>query len=45
MDKGCDGAPISKYHTDDRGAYSKYIPQDRHRIGKDKTWKIERKKP
>ena len=35
--------PISKYHTDDWGAYSKYIPPDRHRIGKDKTWKIERK--
>jgi insertion element IS1 protein InsB len=35
--------PISVYHTDDWGAYSKYIPQKMHRIGKDKTWKIERK--
>jgi insertion element IS1 protein InsB len=35
--------PICKYHTDDWGAYSKYIPPDKHRIGKDRTWKIERK--
>jgi insertion element IS1 protein InsB len=35
--------PISKYHTDDWGSYSKYIPPDKHRIGKDRTWKIERK--
>lgn len=35
--------PIKCYHTDDWGAYSKYIPAEQHRIGKDKTWKIERK--
>ena len=35
--------PVSVYHTDDCGAYSKYIPANRHRIGKDRTWKIERK--
>jgi len=35
--------PISLYHTDDWGSYSKYIPAHRHRIGKDRTWKIERK--
>ena len=35
--------PISCYYTDDRGSYSKYIPAEMHRTGKDKTWKIERK--
>jgi insertion element IS1 protein InsB len=35
---------IAKYYTDDLGSYSKYIPRDRHQTGKDKTWKIERKK-
>jgi len=35
--------PISLYHTDNWGSYSKYIPANMHRIGKDKTWKIERK--
>jgi insertion element IS1 protein InsB len=35
--------PIQKYHTDAWDAYSKYIPPHRHRIGKDRTWKIERK--
>jgi insertion element IS1 protein InsB len=34
---------IDRYYTDDWGSYSKYIPPNRHRIGKDKTWKIERK--
>ena len=34
---------IDKYYTDDWGAYSKYIPPERHRVGKDNTWKIERK--
>jgi insertion element IS1 protein InsB len=28
---------------DDWGSYSKYIPPDKHRIGKGRTWKIERK--
>jgi insertion element IS1 protein InsB len=35
--------PISKYHTDNWGAYSKYIPPDKHRVGKDRTCKTERK--
>ena len=35
--------PIARYYTDDWGSYSKYIPEKKHRIGKDKTWKIERK--
>jgi insertion element IS1 protein InsB len=34
---------ISVYHTDDWGSYSRYIPAWMHRIGKDNTWKIERK--
>ena len=35
--------PITAYHTDNWGSYSKYIPANMHRIGKDNTWKIERK--
>jgi insertion element IS1 protein InsB len=35
--------PIARYYTDDWGSYSKYIPANMHRIGKDNTWKIERK--
>jgi insertion element IS1 protein InsB len=35
--------PIQKYHTDAWDAYSKYIPPHRHWIGKDRTWKFERK--
>ena len=35
--------PVSLYHTDDWGVYSKYIPPKMHRTGKDRTWKIERK--
>lgn len=34
---------ISCYYTDNWGSYSKYIPSEMHRIGKDNTWKIERK--
>jgi insertion element IS1 protein InsB len=34
---------IARYYTDDWGSYSKYIPPNKHRTGKDKTWKIERK--
>ena len=29
--------PVSVYHTDDWCSYSKYIPANRHRVGKDKT--------
>ena len=35
--------PIDKYCTDDWGAYSRNLPAEKHRIGKDRTWKIERK--
>lgn len=36
--------PISVCHTDNWGAYSRLFPADyRHLIGKDNTWKIERK--
>jgi len=35
--------PIKRYYTDDWSAYSKYIPENMHRTGKDNTWKIERK--
>jgi insertion element IS1 protein InsB len=35
--------PVWKYHTDAWDAYLKYIPPGRHRVGKDRTWKIERK--
>jgi insertion element IS1 protein InsB len=34
---------IGKYYTDNWAAYSKYIPPDKHKTGKDNTWKIERK--
>jgi insertion element IS1 protein InsB len=36
--------PISVCHTDDWGAYGRLLPQEYlHRVGKDNTWKIERK--
>jgi insertion element IS1 protein InsB len=35
--------PIMRCYTDDWGSYSKYIPPEIHRIGKNNTWKIERK--
>ena len=35
--------PISKYYTDDWGAYLRLLPCDKHIVGKDETWKIERK--
>ena len=35
--------PINLYCTDNWGCYSKYLPQKQHYIGKDRTWKIERK--
>jgi len=35
--------PIDRYYTDDWGAYSRYLPVGKHIIGKDMTWKIERK--
>ena len=35
--------PIKCYFTDDWQSYSKYIPAQKHIIGKTNTWKIERK--
>ena len=35
--------PISKYYTDDWGAYSRLLEKHKHIVGKDQTWKIERK--
>ena len=35
--------PIDLYYTDDWGAYTRNLPEKSHYIGKDKTWKIERK--
>ncbi len=38
------GIPIRICHTDDRGAYSRQFPGEyTHIVGKDCTWKIERK--
>ena len=36
--------PISVYHTDDWGSYSRYIPAEMHRFGKDNTWRTEKLK-
>ena len=35
--------PIDRYFTDDWGAYSRLLPAEKHIIGKDQTWRIERK--
>jgi len=35
--------PVDFHYTDGWGAYSGNLSEDTHRIGKDKTWKIERK--
>ena len=34
---------ISRYYTDDWGAYERYLEPERHEIGKTNTQKIERK--
>lgn len=34
---------IRYYYTDDWQSYSKYIPLQQNMVGKDNTWKIERK--
>jgi insertion element IS1 protein InsB len=34
---------IAQYYTDDWGSYAHYIPAHQHQVGKDKTWKTERK--
>jgi len=41
--KQMENIPISKYYTDDWGAYKRLLPKEKHVIGKDETWKIERK--
>jgi insertion element IS1 protein InsB len=35
--------PIDLYYSDDWGSYSRKLPENKHCIGKDQTWKIERK--
>lgn len=35
--------PIDYYYTDDWGAYSRWLNAQTHVVGKDQTWKIERK--
>ena len=35
--------PIDRYYSDDWGAYTRNLPDCRHFVGKDDTWKIERK--
>ena len=37
------GIPIDTFHTDNWGSYSKYLPKEKHVIGKADTWRIERK--
>jgi insertion element IS1 protein InsB len=34
---------ITRYYTDGWGAYERYIDAEKHRVGKDKTQKIESK--
>lgn len=36
---------ITRYYTDDWGAYSRQLEADKHEVGKRNTQKIERKKP
>jgi IS1 family transposase len=40
--KKIDGCQISRYHTDDRQSYRKFLPVEKHRVGKDGTRQIER---
>lgn len=35
--------PVNYYYTDDWGAYERLLPNHQHIVGKDETWKIERK--
>ncbi len=41
--KQMENTPIAKYYTDDWGAYSRLLDPLKHAVGKDETWKIERK--
>lgn len=35
--------PVQRYYTDEWGAYKRLLPTEKHQIGKDETWQIERK--
>ncbi len=35
--------PIGRCYTDDWQSYGKYIPSEKHVVGKDNTWRIERR--
>ena len=41
--KYLENIPIDLYYSDDWGAYARNLPENKHFIGKDRTWKIERK--
>ena len=41
--KYLENIPVDLYYTDDWGAYTRNLPESKHFIGKDRTWKIERK--
>ena len=41
--KQMEDIPVARYYTDDWGAYSRLLPAEKHQVGKDETWKIERK--
>lgn len=38
-----EGIAVSCYYSEDWGAYSGWLPPDKHQIRKDEPWKIERK--
>ena len=35
--------PIKWYYTDSWGSYAKLLPEHKHRVGKDFTWRVERR--
>ena len=35
--------PVICYYTDDWQSYRKYIPSEKHAVGKSNTWRIERR--
>jgi insertion element IS1 protein InsB len=41
--KYLENIPIDLYYSDNWGAYTRKLPEYKHIIGKDRTWKIERK--
>lgn len=41
--KHLNSIPIEYYYTDEWGAYERNIPDSQHIVGKENTWKIERK--